>query len=184
MGQVGICVPLEGDYLLVCHAGLFVKNLEVHQETSCQACHNGIVDCNTIVVTFGLESLLEDEIAIGVEGDHDVLVPQVCPDRTAGSVICVQPAEGVHLDEGLIGWHSCGSGAAVGSAGSDEGLGCLGLVDLTFWRCWARCPKIVLLASGQYLATLEYVSPLKVSHFPALMASNHVCLTGMPRHTW
>jgi hypothetical protein len=73
---IEFCVPLEGDCFLVCHAGLVVKNLEVHQETPCcQACHNGIVGCNSMVVTFGLECLLEDEIAIGVEGDHDVLVP-------------------------------------------------------------------------------------------------------------
>jgi hypothetical protein len=38
--------------------------------------------------------LLEDEIVIGVESNHDVLVPRVCPDWEAVSVICVQPAEG------------------------------------------------------------------------------------------
>ncbi len=58
----------------------------------------------------------------------------------------------------------------VGSAGG-EGLGSLGLVDLTLWHCWARCPKVVLLVLGQYLATLEYVRPSKVSQIPALMAS-------------
>jgi hypothetical protein len=76
---------------------------------------------------------------------------------------------------------SMGLGAVVGSAGGDKGVGSLGLVNITFWRCWARCPKIVLLASGQYYATLEYVRPLKVSQFPALLVSNHVCLTGKPR---
>jgi hypothetical protein len=58
-----------------------------------------------MAVTFGLECLLEDEIAIGMEGNHDVLVPQACPDRKAASVVCVQPAEELHLDEDLIGWH-------------------------------------------------------------------------------
>jgi hypothetical protein len=29
-----------------------------------------------MVITFGLERLLEDKIAISVEGDHDVLVPR------------------------------------------------------------------------------------------------------------
>jgi hypothetical protein len=66
-------------------------------------CCNGIVGCNSTAVTFGLERLLEDEIVIGVEGNHDVLVPRACPDRKAASVVCVQPAEGVHLDEDLIG---------------------------------------------------------------------------------
>ncbi len=58
-------VPLEGNCFFVCHAGLVVENLEVHQKTpGCQACHNGIVGCNAMAVTFGLECLLEDEIAV------------------------------------------------------------------------------------------------------------------------
>jgi hypothetical protein len=72
----------------------------------------------------------------------------------------------------------------VGSVVGGEGVGRLGLVDLIFWRCWARCLKIVSLESGQYLATLEYVRPSKVPQLPALMASNHVCFTGKPRHAW
>ncbi len=70
----------------------------------------------------------------------------------------------------------------MGSDIGAKGVGHLGLVDLTFWCCWARCPKIVLLALGQHLAMLEYVRPSKVSQLPALMASNHICLTGKPRH--
>jgi hypothetical protein len=56
-------------------------------------------------------------------------------------------------------------GAVIDSAGGDKGVGSLGLVNIIFWRCWARCPRIVLLALGQYLATLEYVRPSKVSQF-------------------
>ncbi len=57
------CVPLEGDGFFVCRAGLVVENLEVNQKTpGCQACHNCIVGCNAMAVTFGLECLLEDEI--------------------------------------------------------------------------------------------------------------------------
>jgi hypothetical protein len=52
-----------------------------------------------MAVTFGLERLLEDENANGMEGDHDILVPLASPDRKAASVIYVQPAEGVHLDD-------------------------------------------------------------------------------------
>ena len=52
-----------------------------------------------MAVTFGLEYLLEDEIAICMKGDHDILVPRACPDWKAASVIYVQPAEGVHHDE-------------------------------------------------------------------------------------
>jgi hypothetical protein len=113
--KLEFCIPLEGDCFFVCHAGLVVKNLEVHQETpGCQVCYNGIVGCNAMAVTFGLECLLEDEIAIRVEGGHDVLVPRACPDRKEASVICVQPAEGVHRDEDLIGRHICGTRGSGG----------------------------------------------------------------------
>jgi hypothetical protein len=113
--KLEFCVPLEGYCFLVCRTGLIVKNLEVYQETPCcQACHNGIVGCNSMVVTFELECLLEEEIAINVDGNHDVLVPRACPDRKAGSVVCVQPAEGVHLDEDLIGQHILGTRGSGG----------------------------------------------------------------------
>ncbi len=46
-------------------------------------------------------------------------------------------------------------GAGGGRTTSGAGGGCLGFVDLTFWRCWARWPMIVSSASGQYLAALE-----------------------------
>ncbi len=57
-----------------------------------------------MAVALRLEYLLEDEIANGVEGNHDILVPQLCSDWEAASVIRVQLAEGVHLDKNLIGW--------------------------------------------------------------------------------
>ncbi len=85
-------VPLEGDGFFVCRTGLVVKDLEVNQKTpGCQACHSGIVGGNAMAVALGLECLLEDEIAIGVE--------------ESTSVIRVQLAEGVHHDEDLIGWY-------------------------------------------------------------------------------
>ncbi len=71
-----------------------------------------------------------------------------------------------------------------GGKTNGAGVGCFGLVDLTFWRCWARWPMIVSSESGQYLAALEYVRPSKVSQLPALMASSQVCLTGNPRQAW
>ena len=37
----------------------------------------------------GLESLLEDEVAIGMEGNHNILVAQECLDWKATRVICV-----------------------------------------------------------------------------------------------
>jgi hypothetical protein len=59
-----------------------------------------------MVVDLGLECLLEDEIAIGVEGNHDILAPQACSDWKAASVIPVKLGEEVHLDKDLIliGW--------------------------------------------------------------------------------
>ncbi len=102
--------PLEGNGFFVCCAGLVVKDLEVNQKTpGHQAYHNGIVGGNEMVVAFGLECLLEDEIVISVEGNHDVLVPRACSDWKAVSVIRVQLAEGVHRDKDLIGWHICGT---------------------------------------------------------------------------
>ncbi len=69
-------ILLEGNGFFVCRAGLVVKNLEVNQKPpGCQTCHNGIVGCNAMAVALGLECLLENKIAIGVEGNHDVLVP-------------------------------------------------------------------------------------------------------------
>ena len=81
-----------------------------------------------------------------------------------------------------------GGGKTSGGGGktSGAGVGCFGLVDLTFWRCWARWPMIIASESGQYLVALEYVRPskAKVSQLPALMASSQVCLTGNPRQAW
>ncbi len=57
-----------------------------------------------MAVALGLESLLEDKIAISVEGNHVILISRVRPDWEVTSVICVELSEGVHLDKDLIGW--------------------------------------------------------------------------------
>jgi hypothetical protein len=76
--KLEFCIPLEGDGFFVCHAGFVVKSLEVNHKTpGRQVCHNGIVGCNAMAVTFGLECLLEDKIAICVKGNHDILVLQL-----------------------------------------------------------------------------------------------------------
>jgi hypothetical protein len=68
--KLEFCAPLEGDAFFVCCAGLVVKNLDVNQKNpGYQACQNGIVGCNAMAVTFGLECLLEDENAISMEGN-------------------------------------------------------------------------------------------------------------------
>jgi hypothetical protein len=136
-------------------------------------------------VSLRLEFLLEDEIVIGMEGNHDVLIP-LC------ALTGKWPVSSVYslLRGGYTGMKTCLDGtsallgAVVGSARGDKGVGSLDLADLTFWRCWTRCPKIVLLALGQYLATLEYVRLSKMSQFYALMTSNHGCFTKKPRQAW
>ncbi len=61
----------------------------------------------------GLERLLEDEVAVGMAGDHHILVAQARLDRKAPCVICVQLADGVNLDEDLMGGYK-GGGLLVG----------------------------------------------------------------------
>ena len=80
-----------------------------------------------MAVTFGLQRLLEDEIAISVEGNHDVLVPQVCSHREAVCVVCVQPAEEDHFNEDLIGRHILGTRGRGGQCRGCQGGGLFGL---------------------------------------------------------
>ena len=80
-----------------------------------------------MMVTFGIERLLEDEIAISVEGNHDVLVPQACSNRETASVICVQPAEGVHFNEDLTDRHILGTKGSGRQCHSCQGGGTFGL---------------------------------------------------------
>ncbi len=69
-------VPLEGDGFFVCRAGIFAEDLEVNQKSpDCQMCHNGIVGGDEMAVALGLECLLEDDIAISVKGNNDILSP-------------------------------------------------------------------------------------------------------------
>ncbi len=50
------------------------------------------------------EGLLEDEIAIGVIGNHDILVARVGLDEEPSRVVRVELADGVDADVDLIGW--------------------------------------------------------------------------------
>jgi hypothetical protein len=68
-------IPLEGDCFFISGAGFVIQDLEINREpTGCQTSHNCVLGCNAVAVTLGLEGLLEDEVAIGVEGNHDILV--------------------------------------------------------------------------------------------------------------
>ena len=70
---------------------------------------------------------------------------------------------------------TCGKGSGGGTASCDierflwaigpcPNLGdsagaVLVLVDLTYWRHWTKCPKMVKSAEGHYLAIFLYVKP-------------------------
>ena len=67
----------------------------------------------------------------------------------------------------------------IGSSG-ELVVGGFGLVDLTPWRFWTRCPMILASAYGQYSVALASVSPGHDEYLPVLMAFNHVERTGYP----
>ncbi len=97
-------VPLEGDGFLISGAGLIVQDLEVNSKAAGrQPYHDGIVGSNAVAVIPGLEGLLENEVAIGMVGNHCILVAKARLDRETTCVFCVEPAEGMDLDEDLIG---------------------------------------------------------------------------------
>jgi hypothetical protein len=54
-------------------------------------------------VTLGLESLLEDEVAVGMESNSDILVAGACSDREAASVVSEELAERFCNHKDLVG---------------------------------------------------------------------------------
>ncbi len=102
--ELKLGVPLEGDGFLMSGAGFIVQDFEVNSEaTGRQPCHDGIVGGNVVAVIPGLEGLLENEVSIGMVGDHHILVARARLDWETTCVVCVEPAEGVDLDEDLMG---------------------------------------------------------------------------------
>ncbi len=69
----------------------------------CQSCHDGVVGSNAVAVIPGLGRLLENEVAVRMVDDHYILVARARLDRETASVVCVEPAQGVDLDENLMG---------------------------------------------------------------------------------
>ncbi len=66
-----------------------------------------------------------------------------------------------------------GLGAVAGNAEGDKGLGSLGLVNLTFWQSWARCPKIVFIgAISCHVGVRETIKGVAISCFNGY----HPCL--------
>ncbi len=66
--------------------------------------HDDIVCSNAGGVAPAFEGLLEDVIAIGVIGNHDILVARAGLDEELSRVVSVELADGVHADVDLIGW--------------------------------------------------------------------------------
>ncbi len=97
-------VPLEGDCLFIGGAGFVVQELEISRESlGHQMSYNGVVPCNAVAVALGYESLLENEVVVGVEGNHDILVDRACSDREAARVVGEELAEWFCDDKDLVG---------------------------------------------------------------------------------
>jgi hypothetical protein len=63
-----------------------------------ETCHDGVVGSNSVFITPGLEGLLEDEVAIGMIGNHHILVAGPGLDGETSGVICVELADGDDTD--------------------------------------------------------------------------------------
>ncbi len=97
-------VPVEGDCFFKGDAGFVIQDLEINRESlGRQMHHNGVICCNAVAVTLGYEGLLEDEVAVGVEGNHEVLVAGACSDGEATSVTGEELAEQFCDDKDLVG---------------------------------------------------------------------------------
>jgi hypothetical protein len=66
--------------------------------------HDGVVCRNAVGVTPAFGGLLEDEIAIGVIGNLDILVARAGLDGEPSRVVRVELADGVDVDVDLIVW--------------------------------------------------------------------------------
>jgi hypothetical protein len=54
-------------------ASFVIQDLEIIGEPlGRQTCHNGVICCNEVAVALGFEGLLENEVAVGVEGTFPV----------------------------------------------------------------------------------------------------------------
>ncbi len=65
--------------------------------------HDGVVGSDAVFITPGLEGLLEDEVAIGVIGNHHILVARPGLDEETSGVICVELADGDNTDVDFVG---------------------------------------------------------------------------------
>jgi len=102
-------MPFERDGLFVGSTRLVVKDLKVHREAAGEEpCHDGVVGGNAVGVSFSLERLLQNQIAISMIGNHYVLVAGAGLDRKPTGVVGVKFADGNDLNVEVIGvqhWH-------------------------------------------------------------------------------
>jgi hypothetical protein len=63
-----------------------------------------------VLVTPGFEGLLQDEVPIGVVGNHDILVARASFDGEPTGIICVELADRHDTDEELVGRGLWGGG--------------------------------------------------------------------------
>ncbi len=97
-------IPFEGDCFFIGSACFVIEDLEIKGEPpGYQTHHNGVIRCNGVAVALGFQGLLENEAAIGVEGNHDVLVAGACSDGEAASVVGEELAEWFCDDKHLVG---------------------------------------------------------------------------------
>ncbi len=97
-------VPLEGDCFFISRAGFVIQDLEINREpTSRQTSHDCVVGCDAVAVNLGLDGLLEDEVAVGMEGNHDILIAGACSDGEAASVVGEELAEQFCDNKDLVG---------------------------------------------------------------------------------
>ncbi len=97
-------IPLEGNCFFISRAGFVTQDLEINGEPmGRQTSHDGVVGCNAVAVALGLEGLLEDEVAVSMEGNHDILVAGASSDREAASVIGEELAERICYNKDLVG---------------------------------------------------------------------------------
>ncbi len=65
--------------------------------------HDGVVGSNAVIITPSLDGLLEDEVAIGVIGNHHILVAGPGLDGETSGVVCVELADGDDTDVDFVG---------------------------------------------------------------------------------
>ena len=70
-----------------------------------QTRHNGVIRCNLVAAALRFEGLLENEVAIGMEVNHDVMVARACSNGKAASVVGEELAERFCDYEDLVGRH-------------------------------------------------------------------------------